>query len=243
MKLGLAIWPRSQCEWYELGLGSIPDVSIAPIDAGEDFQPVDLLIVDGDNPGPSFQAYMKHPEVRARSAVLIVLGQPTSQALSQVDWDPEQTVFVAKPCQIEDVIQTANGKLEALKKNGRLAKAPAVDVSPPVRKPLGYLSTLRLPDLMQMLCLSNWTGKIEVLNLTTQESGVLFLNAGVMIHSEQGKVVAEPAVYRMLLWGRCEFLFIEDYPPVLQTIKTHWQEIMLEGARIMDEGRQSGFAA
>lgn len=113
-------------------------------------------------------------------------------------------------------------------------KTQSQSIRPP-RHALGYLSTLRLSDLIQMLCLNLWAGKIEIKNLASGEQGCVYLNVGVLIHAECENIPAEPACYRMLAWGRCEFNFIEEHPPVVQSIKTHWQHVLLEGARMIDE--------
>lgn len=248
MKIGIAIWPKENAEWVELGLSAVPGSSIQLIEPKhvQALEKFDVLIADGDNPGPSFIAYYKNYVSKYGTPDLIVLGSPMSPAIMNLQWEPDETLFISKPYQIEDVVKATSSKIENLRKPVEKSPEPAKEAaenaaakedSKSNSKSLGYLSTLRLSDLIQMLCLSDWTGKIEVLELSTQIAGEIYLNVGVLIHAKQDKLEAEDACYKMLGWGRCEFRFIEEHPPVVQTITTHWQGIMLEGARLVDESK------
>ena len=242
MKIGVAIWPKSDAEWLELGLNSLSDVKVIRIeDCDLDLPPFfELLLVDGDNPGPRFIPFFRNFQSIHGHKPLIILGQPSSPSLMLLDWEPGLTLFVAKPYKIEDVIRTVSQKL---RDSAAHHKPASTDTTPEpssvskTSKSLGYLSTLRLSDLIQMLCLSNWTGKIEITHLAGNESGEIYLNVGVLIHARQDKYDGEQAIYRMLTWGRCEFQFLEEHPLVVQSIQAHWQEVMLEGARLIDIAR------
>lgn len=257
MNIGLAIWPKSSAEWIELALGNLPETVTSWIDPSQLLvaEPYGILVVDGDSPGASFMAYYKGYAKIHGAPHLVVLGTPMSPAIVNVDWELEHTLFVAKPYRIEDVVQAVKVKiayfkeaLPSIKEDGAVSSgtgaggnvgggsgAAGIVPSSNGAKSLGYLSTLRLPDLIQMLCMSSWTGKIEICELAEQKRGEIYLNVGVLIHAQQDKLEAEEACYLMLNWGRCEFHFVEEHPPVVQTITTHWQGVMLEGARQLDE--------
>jgi len=250
MKIGLAIWPKNSTEWLDLALGSLPSTSTTWI-GPEQVATVDLLkilVVDGDNPGPSFMMYFKSYTQKHGVPELVILGTPMSPLLMHIEWEPDKTMFVPKPHSIDDVVKAVQGRLEHFREveTTRLSKVTAQLTPPPLEdrpqkngaKSLGYLSTLRLPDLIQMLCLSNWTGKIEITELSEARSGEIFLNVGILIHASYNRLEAEEACYKMLNWGRCEFNFVEEHPPVVQTITTQWQGIMLESARQFDETSQ-----
>jgi hypothetical protein len=249
MNIGLAIWPKGDAEWVELALGSILGSVTRWIVPGAqtNLQPYELFIVDGDNPGASFVSYYKSYTSRYGLPYLIVLGTPMSSALMNLEWEPGGTTFISKPYRIEDIVHATKSKLSLLGRNQKEIISSDLTLAPPPKAPLesetptakslGYLSTLRLPDLIQMLCLSNWTGKIEVTELGLKRQGEIYLNVGVLIHAEQEEKEAEEACYAMLAWGRCEFHFVEEHPPLVQTITSPWQLIMLEGARKQDEVR------
>jgi hypothetical protein len=247
--VGLAIWPKKNAQWFELGLKAHPTLRVSLIsnESTESGSRIDLLVIDGENPGPNFIAHYSAYVQSFGHCNIIVLGHPGCPALMTIDWDPSRTVFIAKPYLIEDVLKTIHQRLgEIGNTTSTPTSTPASASAAPTRtapaatsertKSLGYLSTLRLADLVQMLCLSNWTGKIDIQNLATSENGTVHIHDGVVIDALQGDLSAENACYRMLSWGRCQFEFTEDAAPTSRTIHTHWQGILLEGARLFDEG-------
>jgi hypothetical protein len=238
MKVGLAMWPESEAEWFELALSAIPHCQVTLIGnletlPGEEF---DLLVIDPDSPGPAFLRTFPSLVKRFGPPTMVVLGPASSGHVFGANWEADHTTFLPKPIKIEEVRTVVARKLRELQEESApQAARKSQKVPTPKKNALGYLSTLRLSDLIQMLTLNNWAGKIEVVDLTSGQSGSVYLNFGVLIHAECGPLVAEEACYRMLSWGRCEFQFIEEHPPVVQTIKTHWQHVVLEGARMIDD--------
>lgn len=251
LHVGLAIWPRKSAQWFELGLKSVPDlkVSLLSNEAMESGSRLDLLVIDGDNPGPGFVANYTDYQKSFGACDLVVLGQPGCPSLMTFDWDPSRAFFIAKPYLIEDVLKTIQQRLGEVVLRETAVAVPPPPVGSPVMnagsrtspgpgraKSLGYLSTLRLADLIQMLCLSNWTGKIDIENLATGDRGHVSLEDGHVRDAGQNLHTGETACYHMLSWGRCHFEFTEDVAPGQTTVDSHWQQILLEGARMFDEG-------
>jgi hypothetical protein len=241
VKIGLSIWPADNAEWLELSLSTIPNVEVALIAALVELPaaPLDLIILDAESPGPGFLSLYKKIKESGAVPPLVVLGTPNCPVMMAIDWDEQSTLFIAKPFRIEDVRTMVAKRLTELAATPEPAKtetSPAAPEHVPAPKhPLGYLSTLRLSDLIQMLCLNNWTGRIEITNLGTGETGRVHLNVGILIHADCGQRQAEEACYQMLSWGRCQFNFIEEHEPVIQNVQTPWQHVVLEGARLLDE--------
>lgn len=236
VKIGLAIWPKKSAEWVELAMSNLPNATtewIGP-EQVQNLQQFTLLIVDGDSPGPSFMAYYKSLAAQNYTPQIVLLGTPMSPVLKNLEWEPDHTVFVSKPYRMEDILKAVKSTLEKAHPKPTALPSP-LEQTGSEPKALGYLSTLRLSDLIQMLCLSHWTGKIEVMELADKKFGQIYVNTGVLVHAEFDHFEAEEACYRMLSWQRCEFHFVERHPPVVQTITSHWQNIMLEGARRLDE--------
>lgn len=183
--------------------------------------------IDWDNPETTFISKPYKIE-EVRTAVTVKLD-----ALASAPEEPAALAPAPAPAP-EPASEKASAVPEIPPAVPEKYKTQSQSIRPP-RHALGYLSTLRLSDLIQMLCLNLWAGKIEIKNLASGEQGCVYLNVGVLIHAESENVSAEAACYRMLAWGRCEFNFIEEHPPVVQSIKTHWQHVLLEGARMIDE--------
>jgi len=264
VNIGISIWPETNAEWLELSLSAIPNATVSLIAALDKLsvKNYDILVIDAESPGPNFLGQQRDLAAQSARIPVIFLGPTGSPVIQGIDWDHPDTTFIAKPYKIEEVRSAVAARLDArvvhpkevsevptaaaLTEPGveKAVVLPAVipekfktqsqSIRPP-RHALGYLSTLRLSDLIQMLCLNLWAGKIEIKNLATGEQGCAYLNVGVLIHAECENISAEQACYRMLAWGRCEFNFIEEHPPVVQSIKTHWQHVVLEGARMIDE--------
>lgn len=260
--VGLAVGPKKQAQWFELGLKVHPHIRVTSISSAsnESGSRFDLLVIDGDNPGPNFIPHYQEYLKSLGLCDLLVLGQPGCPALMTVEWEPERTFFVAKPYSIEDVLKTILQKLESSAASGSAAVVPPpppsslsarsggvggvavpepASAGPARSKSLGYLSTLKLADLVQMLCLSGWTGRIDVQNLSSGQTGSVHIRDGSVIDAQQETLIAEQACYQMLAWGRCQFEFSEEAVPVSETVRTPWQGILLEGARLYDEGSVS----
>ena len=94
------------------------------------------------------------------------------------------------------------------------------------------------------MCLNLWDGRIVVHELPGGKRGQVYVGGGGLVHATvdpaEGKepgAEGEEAVYAMLGWGRCEFRFFDRHDPVEKTIHTHWQHVLLEGARRLDEAQ------
>lgn len=226
------MWPKNEAEWLELGLSSKFNYSVEAIggEVKDPVAPLDLLIVDGDSPGPHFMGYYRALLSGFGMPALIVLGDTKSPALKAIHWSPSETVFIAKPYEIEMVLQHVVKKAASLKENSPDPASSEREV-----KTLGYLSTLPLPDLVQMLCMSEWTGMVQVDHLSKGTKGYIYISDGTLYHADSGAFEGLNACYHMLRWGRCQYSFNEEEVLDKVSIQMPWQEIMLEGARLMDE--------
>lgn len=238
--IAICVWPQKSGQWFDLGLKARFDVRTFHVIPGKDEpgQHYDLMLIDGDNPGPSFIAHYRAHQAMFGIPWLLVLGQPGCPALMSIEWESERAAFISKPFMIEDVLKTLNSRIDSIielrtPKTDNLNTAPYGSTK--ANKKLGYLSTLKLADLIQMLCLSTWTGKIEITNLQSMVSGEVVIHDGFLMHAASGSQIAEQACYTMLNWGRCEFNFNEDIAIPARTIQANWQEVILEGARLLDE--------
>lgn len=238
-KLGIAIGNNDLLDWLELGLSAVGDVDLIKISPDTPLTELNLYIIDADEPGRGFLTFYKNHARQHGACQMVVLGQPSSPAMMAVDWFEGDAIFISKPAQISDVVQTVKTRLQALKES-TAAAPPVLTGDGKETRSLGYLSTLKLADLIQMLCLNGWTGKIEINNLTTDEAGEIYLNAGILTHAKMGEHSGKEACYLMLVWGRCRFDFIEEHPLVVKNIEASWEEVLLEGARRLDERTAAG---
>lgn len=242
MLIGIAIQPASSAEWVKLALSSLKDVEVIDVSGQFAFdRQIDLLIFDDEKPGVGFMLFYNALKKKQNVIDKIVLGSPQSPLMMTLEWNPEDAIFIAKPYQIEIIRQAVSLKIQKLTvqkssvSNLPESKADVPAQAEPKKIKLGYLSTLHLGDLIQMLCMSNWSGKIEIINLSTDETGWVYINVGVLIHAKTATKNGEDACYEMLHWGRCSYDFSEEVTHVVQTIQSSYQSILLEGAKLEDE--------
>lgn len=225
MRVELAVHPEKVARWVELSLAPLQGLDVVRFDGRrrDAAGPLELLVMDGEQPGPEFLPLYRGYVAQHGECRKLVMGGPEATAMRLIDWTPELTAFVPKPFSLE----TVRGAVEGVARHRGGGE--------PQRQTLGYLSTLRLADLLQMLCLNGWSGQIAAVQLSTGRKGSVFLNAGALIHALTETHEGEQACHEMLGWERCEFQFGEDHPPVLQSIHAPWQHVILEAARLSDE--------
>ena len=106
----------------------------------------------------------------------------------------------------------------------------------------GAISVPMLPDLIQVYTLSRTTGALFIRR--SRRSGVVWFDNGDIVHATCGELSGEQAVYEMLSWKAGHFSLDTETRPPERTIDLSWQEVLLEGCRLLDEaGRDSSVEA
>jgi hypothetical protein len=229
MVIGFGIGPKSEANWVMLAASALPNAKLYLLDAliGSNEVPLcDVIVVDGQKPGPRFIELYRAHVAAVGVRPLVVLGSVTDHILELIQWEEHLTVFVPKPFRLEDLKCAI---LSAHNKRDGSAKTTATRL-------LDYLSSLDMIDLVQMLCMNHWSGKVRAKRLSTGEEGAIWVSDGAVIHAECGTLNGEQAFYALSEWKRCEHVLEERHPPVAQTITLAWQHLLLEAARRKDEG-------
>lgn len=97
----------------------------------------------------------------------------------------------------------------------------------------GAVALVSLPDIVQMHALARYSGALLFAN--GAENATLFFSAGEVLDAECGELRGNEAVYSVLSWPGGAF---ESRPGVVaseRTIFDHWQELLIEGCRRLDE--------
>ena len=116
----------------------------------------------------------------------------------------------------------------------RMLSQPGADVDKQATGATGRLSDMSFTDMIQILCAG---GKNAVIRLSREnEEGEVYLHNGDVIHAQLGDVTAEHAFYKFMSWQDGEFTtqLCEDFPE--QTIFESAMGLLMEGARLVDEG-------
>lgn len=234
----LALSPQVSDGLLELTLESagIAFEYLQRVQTGRQLAEMDLMIIDPDQPGQDFLLrYRKLYEARG-SFPLVVLGPRTHITLKMIPWDPAKTVFLDG----EQVLK----KLEAFitSRSGKPQPTPATSVSAPVSSEKTVelfkgLKSIQLADIVQMLCLSRWTGEIRIHCRKSDQAGRLSLMVGEIVNAITPEHKAENACYEMLSWKSCEFHFLEGAKSYPRMIHAGWEAILMEAACRIDESQ------
>jgi hypothetical protein len=96
-------------------------------------------------------------------------------------------------------------------------------------------------DLVQMECLGRTHRAVRV--TTRHQAGVLFFDAGRVIHAETAHSIGESAAMEILTWDSGSFDPCDSAWPRSPTITTSTEGLLLKAAQGRDEGRQSNLVA
>src|SRR5690242_16474149 len=98
----------------------------------------------------------------------------------------------------------------------------------------GRLQNFSLLDIIQMACLAQRTGCLEVQE--GKNEGRIFLTRGQIVHVETVGEVGEAALLKVLCWKTGYFEMLDlPAPPAAQSIQGGWEHVLMEAIRKRDE--------
>jgi hypothetical protein len=97
----------------------------------------------------------------------------------------------------------------------------------------GNLRDMSLPNLVQILCLEQ--RQVGLTLKRQSESGAIYFDCGDIVHATVGALEGEDAVYQMLSWPEGSFRVGDELTAPRRTINARWDQLMMEGARRLDE--------
>ncbi len=97
----------------------------------------------------------------------------------------------------------------------------------------GTLEVFSFPDLINFICSSQMTGSLTIENPTAIAK--IFFIQGNINHAEVGNLMGDEAVYSLFDWKKGMFAFKAGGASDETSVKTHWQHLLMEGARQTDE--------
>jgi CheY-like chemotaxis protein len=97
----------------------------------------------------------------------------------------------------------------------------------------GDLKQISLPDLLQIFSLNRKDGVLALSH--DKQKGYVHLLEGQVVSARLGRIVAEKAFFRMLLWDYGKFRFTPGNPQTEKHIDTATDQLLLEGMRQNDE--------
>ena len=102
---------------------------------------------------------------------------------------------------------------------------------------VGNLKDLKLPNIIQLNCMERNVARmtIEARDLV----GEIFFQDGQMIHAIYNGKSGEGAVHELLLLKEGLFRIENGIKPTEHTIQNSWSNLLLEGLRVIDEGKET----
>lgn len=183
-------------------------------------QPPDVLITDVRMPKMTgIELMMAARAVAPALPVVVVTAYGSADVRAEVHRSPS-VEYLEKPFSFQSLSSAVD----------RVLARPANGFS-------GAISLPMLPDLIQIYALSRATGALRI-RRGPEEGGVWF-SEGEIIHATCGSVRGEEAVYALLRWQGGEFQMEAGAQPPERSVGLPWQELLVEGCRLMDEAQRS----
>jgi CheY-like chemotaxis protein len=122
---------------------------------------------------------------------------------------------------------------------GFLGIFSALDALAGAHPQTGFRGTVRqvgLPEVLQMECLGHKSSVLEI--FTEKVRGKIYISEGLIVHAESGALQGEAALYGLLALTGGEFNLQPFAEPAGRTIEGQWEFLLMESARLRDEGTQ-----
>ena len=186
-------------------------------------RPVDLLIADVRMPGMSGTDLIvaaRRDKPRLPVVVMTAFRTPDIQRIV----DAPFTGFLEKPFEFERLLELVDKALE-----------PA---------PVGFsgaISVQTLPDIVQLYILSSATGLLVVKHHKAE--GRIWFNRGAIVHATAPNLAGDEAFFEIMMWSGGDFQMRMDVRTSERSIRSHWQNLVMESCRRLDERRREDGSA
>ena len=100
----------------------------------------------------------------------------------------------------------------------------------------GMMRRVGLQEVLQMECLGRKSSVLEI--FTGKVRGRIFISEGSIVHAESGALQGEVALYGLLALRGGEFNLLPYTEPPRRTIQGQWESLLMEAARLSDEGQK-----
>jgi CheY-like chemotaxis protein len=186
-------------------------------------QPVEIIVLDTEMPvmdGIEFLRLLRrtHPSQR-----VVMLSARVDEAARKTSMELGAVLYLEKPTTPEG-FQCLFAALETLTTAGPQS---------------GFRGVMQvgLHDVLQMGCLAR---KSSILGVSAGgRKGQIFINDGAIIHAEYGQLQGEMALYGLLGLSGGEFNLFPYTEPSRRTISGQYEYLLMEAARLRDEGSPS----
>jgi len=114
------------------------------------------------------------------------------------------------------------------------AALDALAVAPPSAGFRGLLHRVGLQEVLQLECLGRKSSVLEI--AAAKARGRIYISDGAIVHAESGALQGEVALFGLLALQGGDFNFLSFTEPPRRTIEGPWEHLLMEAARLSDEG-------
>jgi DNA-binding NarL/FixJ family response regulator len=100
----------------------------------------------------------------------------------------------------------------------------------------GMMRRVGLQEVLRLECLGRKSSVLEV--FTGKARGCICISNGAIVHAESGALQGEVALYGLLALRGGEFNLLPFAEPPRRTIEGQWESLLMEAARLSDEGQK-----
>jgi CheY-like chemotaxis protein len=100
----------------------------------------------------------------------------------------------------------------------------------------GMMRRVGLQEVLQMECLGRKSSVLEL--FTGKVRGRIFICDGSIVHADSGTLQGEVALYGLLALRGGEFNLLPFTEPPRRTISGQWESLLMEAARLSNEGQK-----
>lgn len=182
---------------------------------------VDLAVLDINMPvmdGVQFLRLLARTNPGQQVAILTGLATPEHRKLCQ---DLGAVLFLEKPVSSQgyrEVFSALDAMVSAMPQEGFR----------------GIMRQVGLQDVLQMECLGVKSSILEV--FTSRVRGRIYIHDGSVVHAEKGPLQGEVALYSLLALRGGGFNLLPFTEPAQRSIQGQWEFLLMEAARLKDEG-------
>jgi CRP-like cAMP-binding protein len=101
----------------------------------------------------------------------------------------------------------------------------------------GSLDFLNLGELLNLLGSNGSSGVLRIKSSYKSEAGLVYIDKGNPINADNGSLSGIDAIFSLFGWTDGEFEFVQKDPRCEKTINKSRMEIILDGLRLLDEGK------
>ena len=101
----------------------------------------------------------------------------------------------------------------------------------------GSLDFLNLGELLNLLGSNGSSGVLRIKSSYKAEAGLVYLDKGNPINATNGALTGIDAIFSLFGWTDGNFEFMQEEPTCQKTITKSRMEIILDGLRLLDEGK------